>query len=56
VFCGRAVCRTHIQTLPHLVALFRGADNVLRGLVVPDAAYCGACKPRDEPIVLDMLP
>jgi hypothetical protein len=24
--------------------------------VVPDAAYCGVCKPRDEPVVLDMLP
>ena len=56
VFCGRAICRSHLRTLPHLLGLFRGADSVLRGLVVPDAAYCGVCKPRDEPVVLDMLP
>ncbi len=56
VFCGRAVCRTHVQTLPHLLAVFRGADAVMRGLVVPDAVYCGVCRPRDEPVELEMLP
>ena len=56
LFCGRAVCRDHARWLPHLLAVFRGGDDIPRGLVVPEAAHCGVCKPRDAPVVLDMLP
>jgi hypothetical protein len=24
-FCGRAVCKEHVKTLPHIVALYRDA-------------------------------
>jgi hypothetical protein len=55
VFCGRAVCREHAASLPHLLAVYQGASQVPKGLVVPDAIHCGICVPRDDPVTLEVL-
>jgi hypothetical protein len=39
--------------MPFVLELF-GAEHV-KGLVVEDALYCGACTPRPEPIDLPEL-
>ena len=53
-FCGRAVCVDHVETLPYVLELFRGKD-VTRALVVEDALFCGACRPRPDPLDLPEL-
>jgi hypothetical protein len=55
LFCGRAVCRDHVNSLPHLLAVYQGAQDTPKGLVVPDAIHCGVCEPRDDPVSLDVL-
>ena len=55
LFCGRAVCREHVNSLPHLLAIYQGKDGPPKGLVVPNAVHCGACEPRDDPVSLDVL-
>jgi hypothetical protein len=54
-FCGRAVCRDHVSTLPAILATFQDADRHLQALVAPDAVFCGTCKPRGRPVKLDGL-
>lgn len=54
-FCGRAVCKDHIQTFPYIVSLYTGEDDVPEAIVVPDAVYCGICKPREQPVPLPEL-
>jgi hypothetical protein len=54
-FCGRALCKEHVQTLPHVEAIYRGQDGVFRALVVADALWCGVCKPREDPVELPEL-
>ena len=55
VFCGRAVCRDHIQQMPRILDVFhKGEDNYF-ALVVTNALYCGVCKPREDPIKLEHL-
>ncbi len=56
-FCGRAVCREHIQSMPFILEIFNdsAAPGHYKGLVVPDAVYCGLCKPKDEAVSLDPL-
>lgn len=54
-FCGRAVCKEHIQTAPYIMGLYEGEGAVQKAIVVPDAVWCGACNPRDEPIPLPDL-
>jgi hypothetical protein len=52
-FCGRGICESHVETMPFVLELF-GTEHV-KGLVVEDALYCGACTPRPEPIDLPEL-
>ena len=52
-FCGRGICEDHVETKPFVLDLF-GREPV-RGLVVEDALYCGACTPRPDPIALPEL-
>ena len=54
-FCGRAVCKDHVGENPFIVALFKGADEVQKAIVVPDAVWCGICKPREQPVPLPDL-
>jgi len=49
-FCGRAVCEDHVRTLPYILELL--ASEHTRALVVEDALFCGACRPR--PDLLDL--
>jgi hypothetical protein len=53
-FCGRGICEDHVETLPYVLDLFRGGD-VTKALVVEDALYCGACRPRPDPLDLPEL-
>ena len=50
----RGICEDHVETLPFVLELFRGND-VTRALVVEDALYCGACRPRPDPLDLPEL-
>ncbi len=54
-FCGRAVCKEHTQTMPHIEALYQNEKGVQTALVVADAAYCGLCHPKEDPIELPQL-
>jgi hypothetical protein len=38
-----------------VLAVYQGASDVPKGLVVPDAIHCGVCQPRDDPVTLDVL-
>lgn len=53
-FCGRGVCEDHAKTKPFVLELFR-ANETTKALVVEDALFCGACKPRPAPISLPEL-
>ena len=53
-FCGRGVCENHAQSKPFLLELFRGKEST-KALVVEDALFCGACKPRPMPVELPEL-
>lgn len=56
-FCGRAVCREHAQKMPYILEIFgNGAQkDSYNCLVVPDVLHCGTCKPKDDPVKLDIL-
>ncbi|MEW6686776.1 MAG: hypothetical protein AB1393_11320 [Candidatus Edwardsbacteria bacterium] len=54
-FCGRGVCKEHAKTLPNIIALYQGKDEVQKALVVEDTLYCGVCKPKEDPIELPEL-
>ena len=51
-FCGRGVCKEHAKELPSIISIFDSKDDVKKAIVVPDAVYCGLCKPKDEPVDL----
>jgi len=53
-FCGRGVCEDHAKTKPFVLELFR-ANESTKALVVEDALFCGACKPRPAPVALPEL-
>lgn len=53
-FCGRGVCEDHANTKPFVLELFR-ANESMKALVVEDALFCGACKPRPTPVDLPEL-
>lgn len=54
-FCGRGVCREHAQALPHIEEVFHDDGMKYKALVVPEAVYCGICKPREDPVELPDL-
>lgn len=50
-FCGRAVCKEHIQNLNYIISVYPSmTKQVTKALVVADAVYCGICKPQPEPL------
>ena len=54
-FCGRAVCKDHLTASPYIVALYKGEKEDQKAIIVPDAVYCGVCKPREQPVPLPEL-
>jgi hypothetical protein len=54
-FCGRAVCKEHAKTLPHIEQLFCDDHGKYKALVVADALWCGACEPKEDPVDLPDL-
>ena len=54
-FCGRAICKGHARTLPHIEDLYHDDKGVYKALVVADALYCGVCQPKGDPIELPQL-
>jgi hypothetical protein len=41
--------------MPHIEEMFLSRKGEHKALVVPDALYCGVCRPREDPIVLEGL-
>lgn len=54
-FCGRAVCKSHAQTMPHVVAVYRSKAGNPMVIATDNALHCGVCHPKDDPIQLDAL-
>ncbi len=54
-FCGRAVCKEHTQTLPHIEEIYLSEDGTHKALVVADALWCGVCQPKEDPVELPQL-
>ena len=54
-FCGRAVCKDHLQESPFIVGLYKGEEGSRKAVVVPDAVWCGLCHPHEQPISLPEL-
>lgn len=54
-FCGRAVCKEHLQESPYIVGLYRGEEGHQKALVVPNSVWCGICRPREQPVDLPEL-
>jgi len=54
-FCGRAVCKQHIQKMNYIITVYMGSGQVPKALVVADAVYCGICKPQPEPLEMPYL-
>ncbi len=51
-FCGRGLCKEeHMsKTMPYISAVYVGANNVPKSIVIGDALWCGVCKPQPEPV------
>lgn len=55
-FCGRALCKDHVRSLPHILEIYHNkGGGSPQALVVADALYCGLCRPRGEPVDLSEL-
>lgn len=54
-FCGRAVCREHVQTMPFILTVYVGRDQIPKAIAVADVLYCGVCKPQPSPISMPDL-
>lgn len=55
VFCGRGICKDHVQTMPNILTIYRDKANELKAIAVADALYCGVCKPKEEPVAVEWL-
>jgi len=55
IFCGRAVCKDHVQSIPNILAIFTNKEGIKKAIVVQDALHCGICKPAEEPVALENL-
>ena len=49
-FCGRAVCKNEVQTMPFILTVFVGKDSIPKVISVADVLWCGVCKPQPAPI------
>ena len=55
IFCGRAMCREHVQEMPHIVAIYHDAKNAHKAIVTARALFCGVREPREDPVELPEL-
>ncbi len=55
IFCGRAVCKDHVQSIPNILSVFANKEGIKKAIVVQDALFCGICKPNEAPVTLDNL-
>ena len=55
IFCGRALCKEHMKTMPAILTIYVGEANTPKAVVVSDALYCGVCKPQPEPMEMPEL-
>ena len=55
IFCGRAICKEHAQTMPNVLTVYRDKGEKLKAIVVAEALYCGVCKPREAPVDVEWL-
>jgi hypothetical protein len=55
IFCGRAMCKTHMKKSPAIISIFVGEGNTPKAVVVSDALFCGLCKPQPEPVEMPEL-
>ncbi len=55
VFCGRAICKKHVQKLPNILAAYDEDRDKPKVIVVKDALYCGICKPLPQSVSLEDL-
>jgi len=54
-FCGRGVCKDHFTEAPFIVGLYVGDQGIHKAIIVPNAVYCGICKPREQPVPMPEL-
>jgi hypothetical protein len=54
-FCGRFVCEDHAAKQPNFIAVYVGANQTPKAIVVADAIWCGVCRPQPEPIEMPEL-
>jgi len=53
-FCGRAVCRDDAKSHAFVLEVYESGGTHY-GLAVEDAIWCGICKPRPDPVLMDFL-
>ena len=49
-FCGRFLCKDHVAKRPSFLAMYLGAEETPKAIVVADVIWCGICEPQPEPI------
>lgn len=54
-FCGRAICKDHVKTLPNILEIYKDGQGKYKAIVVGDALYCGICNPKEDPVDLPQL-
>ena len=54
-FCGRGLCREHVKGMPFILEVYRSEAGPAKALVVADAAWCGVCQPKEDPVELPEL-
>ncbi len=54
-FCGRAVCKAHVQKMPFIIHTYRTTTDEYKAIVVADAVYCGECDPKKDPVLLQNM-
>ena len=52
-FCGRALCKDHVQLKPYIVSAYIDDEGREKVIAVNNTLFCGVCDPRPEPIRLD---
>jgi hypothetical protein len=55
IFCGRAMCKTHMKKMPAIISIFVGEGNMPKAVVVSDALFCGLCDPQPKLIEMPEL-
>jgi hypothetical protein len=43
------------MTMPYILNLYVGDEQMPKAIVVADAIFCGSCKPQPEPIEMPEL-